>query len=176
MTENNTTTILKTCSKCKQDKPIIQFGKRKQSKDGLMSECKACKLIQTSKWRRANNERVNELRRKFYPNKQEKESNRKRAWKQLNKDKVKAQKARRRAKFRAIISDLTTKQWEEIKHAFNYRCAYCGKDANLTQDHIIPISKAGHHTASNVVPSCQTCNSSKGAKLVTISFNQHPYI
>ena len=31
----------------------------------------------------------------------------------------------------------------------------------LTMDHITPISKGGAHTASNIVPACQSCNSKK---------------
>ena len=32
----------KVCSKCKEEKEVCEFGKRKDSKDGLRSECKSC--------------------------------------------------------------------------------------------------------------------------------------
>jgi 5-methylcytosine-specific restriction endonuclease McrA len=75
-----------------------------------------------------------------------------------------AEYARRQARKRgATRNDLTAAQWKEIKAAYDHRCVYCGKKPQrLTQDHIIPLSKGGENTASNVVPACQSCNSRKG--------------
>ena len=62
-------------------------------------------------------------------------------------------------------NDVTAEQWKEIKAAFDYRCAYCGRKMRaLTMDHIIPLSKGGLHTASNIVPACKSCNSKKGER------------
>jgi 5-methylcytosine-specific restriction endonuclease McrA len=73
-------------------------------------------------------------------------------------------KRRRARKAQAPINDLTVAQWQEIKAAYRFRCVYCGKKPSvLTQDHITPLSKNGSHTASNIVPACQSCNSKKKA-------------
>lgn len=70
---------------------------------------------------------------------------------------------KRRAQARRVLATLTNSQWEAIKKAYRNHCAYCGKHSlRLTQDHVIPISKGGGHTAENVVPACRSCNSSKG--------------
>ncbi len=37
---------------------------------------------------------------------------------------------------------------------------------NLTIDHVIPLSRGGEHCPDNLVACCDTCNKSKGAKLV----------
>lgn len=71
---------------------------------------------------------------------------------------------RRRAKKLALPASLTAAQWDEVKSCFNNRCAYCGQDKNLTLDHFIPVSKGGELSINNVLPSCTSCNSSKGAK------------
>jgi 5-methylcytosine-specific restriction endonuclease McrA len=73
---------------------------------------------------------------------------------------------RRALKKGAAVCDLTRRQWESIKEAYGYRCAYCSKrPKRLTQDHIIPLSKGGNHTESNIVPCCRACNSKKKDKL-----------
>ncbi len=82
---------------------------------------------------------------------------------------------RRRARLQnAPINDLTLAQWREIQAAWHYRCAYCGcQPPRLTQDHVIPLSKGGSHTKSNVVPACRSCNNRKQARLLSPSL-QNP--
>lgn len=41
------------------------------------------------------------------------------------------------------------------------QCAYCGSRKNLTLDHIIPKSKGGQNTWSNLVTCCMKCNLKK---------------
>ncbi len=46
-------------------------------------------------------------------------------------------------------------------------CAYCGGlfgEANLEREHVIPVSRGGADTWTNVVSACRTCNQLKGAK------------
>lgn len=85
------------------------------------------------------------------------------AWSQANPELVRARNSRRRAReLGAEVNDLTRQQWDAIKAAFGQKCAYCGlKTRGLTQDHVIPLSKGGNHTASNVVPACKSCNCKK---------------
>ena len=46
----------------------------------------------------------------------------------------------------------------------NFRCQYCGKNGNLTLDHVIPKSRGGRDHWENVVVSCVRCNNRKGDK------------
>ena len=69
----------------------------------------------------------------------------------------------RRALKRGGKSTLKPKQWLAKVKEYDNHCAYCGmQDGKLTQDHIIPLSKGGHHTLANVVPACWPCNRLKG--------------
>lgn len=46
-------------------------------------------------------------------------------------------------------------------------CAYCGEHhttPNLSRDHVIPKSRGGADTWTNVVSACHSCNHSKGAR------------
>lgn len=87
-----------------------------------------------------------------------------RKWRAENPELFKAQLKRRRARLAgAAVVTLTADEWAMIQAAYDHRCAYCGVRPDvLTQDHIRPLSKGGTHEASNVVPACQSCNSSKG--------------
>lgn len=63
---------------------------------------------------------------------------------------------------------LTFEQWESVKAIQKGRCYWCKKKAKLTQDHVIPLSKGGAHTKTNIVGACLQCNQKKGAKIVTL--------
>ena len=41
-------------------------------------------------------------------------------------------------------------------------CQYCGAEANLTIDHVVPKSRGGRDTWENLVAACVTCNNRKG--------------
>jgi hypothetical protein len=51
---------------------------------------------------------------------------------------------------------------QNIKDAWNNKCAYCGSDQNITLDHILPQCKGGLDIKTNVVACCHSCNQSKG--------------
>jgi 5-methylcytosine-specific restriction endonuclease McrA len=44
----------------------------------------------------------------------------------------------------------------------NNECVYCGSKRNLTIDHIMPRSRGGKNTWSNLVTCCSNCNIKKG--------------
>ena len=46
-----------------------------------------------------------------------------------------------------------------------YRCKHCETHFDLTVDHIIPESKGGTLSLSNLQTLCRSCNSSKGVKV-----------
>jgi len=54
----------------------------------------------------------------------------------------------------------------------SYRCQYCGRHRTtlrhrefLTRDHVVPISRGGDNTWSNVVTACSPVNNRKGSQL-----------
>lgn len=61
----------------------------------------------------------------------------------------------------------TRKQWAARVEFYGWRCAYCRRALTvetLTQDHAIPLIRGGTQWASNLLPACGGCNSSKRAK------------
>lgn len=71
---------------------------------------------------------------------------------------------KRRSLEKEIAATLTVSQWENIKSDFNNRCAYCGKESPLEQEHFIPLTKGGEYTINNIIPACKSCNSGKKTK------------
>jgi len=46
----------------------------------------------------------------------------------------------------------------------NHECVYCGSKKNLTVDHILPKSRGGDNTWTNLITCCSNCNRQKGDK------------
>jgi hypothetical protein len=66
----------------------------------------------------------------------------------------------------AITSSEARRKWRQsIKEEWDYQCAYCGSEENLTLDHITPRSKGGSDRVTNVLCACKECNNSKGHQM-----------
>lgn len=114
-------------------------------------------------WRDANPGRASAMCRRYYASHRAEALAYRRSYRQRNRTAVRLLNARRRARLRnAPVNDLTGRQWHGIKVAYGNRCAYCRERRPLTIDHVQPLAKGGAHTAANVVPACQSCNSRKG--------------
>lgn len=65
------------------------------------------------------------------------------------------------------VHDLTAAQWSALIAAWG-GCAYCGEPgSSYTKDCMLPISRGGRYTLTNVVPACASCNASKWNTEVT---------
>ena len=68
---------------------------------------------------------------------------------------------RRKRRMARVTHDLTDTQWAALREAWG-GCAYCGaKEGPLQRDCVLPISRGGRYTLTNVVPACPSCNTSK---------------
>ena len=66
----------------------------------------------------------------------------------------------------AVTGSEAKRKWRQaIKEKWNYECAYCGSEENLTLDHITPRSKGGSERVTNVLCACHSCNQSKGHQM-----------
>lgn len=115
-----------------------------------------------------NKESIKESRKEYssiyYKNNKEDLCKNNKKYKKNNRPRLNILNQKRRAVKKELPHTLTIKQWEDIKVLFNNKCAYCGKELPLVQEHFIPLSKGGEYTTNNIIPSCQSCNSSKGNK------------
>jgi 5-methylcytosine-specific restriction endonuclease McrA len=131
------------------------------------------------KYREINKEKLRKKSREWHYENIEKVAKRKKEWRNKNKvhisqyykeyqinnrDKVNVKTQRYRANKRTLPNELTHEQWVGIKNHFSNKCAYCGKEEMLEQEHFIPSSNGGEFTKNNIVPACRRCNASKNSK------------
>lgn len=74
--------------------------------------------------------------------------------------------AEHQKKEKAKARELRISQWwkQELGKGQCYHCGNRFKPADLTMDHLIPITRGGKSNKNNCVPSCKDCNSKKGYK------------
>ena len=169
---------MKFCKKCGETRDESEFAKMKRAKDGLQSKCKVC----NKKYYDENREREKARTSKFYYDKHEDNLNRRAELRQrteakaikrkqdrdyilnlqaTNKEKYLQQGKKdchnRRARLKSNGGRLTSEDVWLLHQDKN--CAYCGAlDYNLTMDHVIPLSKGGINSVSNIVMACGSCN------------------
>lgn len=147
-------------------------------------------INKAKKWNRNNPDKHNENERAYYLRNRERLAKEKSEYRAINPEKTKEiarrwnknhpgastlNNARRRNIKKKLKADLTQNQWIAIQFQFNIACAYCGKDAPLTQDHLTPLVRNGELTASNIVPACKRCNSSKNKIPFRIWYPAQPF-
>jgi hypothetical protein len=111
-----------------------------------------------------NKDRINEKGKRHYINNKSRYRQLSKEWAINNKDKVNISSQIRRMKKKELPYNLSEEQWVQIKNDFDNKCAYCGQEMPLAQEHFVALSKGGEYTINNIVPSCQSCNSSKSDK------------
>ncbi|CAN7362413.1 HNH endonuclease [Paenibacillus sp. LjRoot56] len=83
---------------------------------------------------------------------------------------------RRSLKRNSMVNDFTAKDWSKSLNHFNNECAYCGcTDKQIHQEHVVPISRGGSNTITNIIPACETCNTSKGSTLIEKWYPKKPF-
>ena len=193
---------MKKCTKCSEEKSLEEFYKRK---DGLDSQCKACKkqyreanrekiaerdkryreanrekIAERTKrhreanrekiaeyqkqYHQANREKIEEYKKQYYEENREKFLERQKQYYEANRESYYVYSQKRRALKRNAAGNATA---ADIQARFDYhgnRCYYCGCDGKMQIEHRIPLSRGGTHHPANIVPACQSCNSSKGTR------------
>lgn len=111
-----------------------------------------------------NRETLIEQRREYYLENKEIFAVKARAYCQKHLEEFRVRSQMREARKLLLPSTLTLTQWEDIKSQFNNKCCYCGKEKPLHQEHFSALSKGGEYTHNNIIPACQSCNTSKRAE------------
>lgn len=165
---------MRKCCICGKEYPATTeyFYKKYKNKDVLDCRCKKCKSVVKKAYynKKDSSEKAREYAKKWtkenYTRKRKTDKTRYNKIKNTTRYKELKNKIehKRKAIKKNLLCNFTIEQWEKCKEYFNNRCAYCGAEMPLTQDHFIALSKGGEYTSNNIIPSCQRCNSSKSNK------------
>jgi 5-methylcytosine-specific restriction endonuclease McrA len=124
--------------------PSIKDYMRRYQKENKLQMAKRAK-----EYRAENAERLRQIRRERQP---------------LNRAKKRFRQNRRNARKVGNGGSHTYTQWLELCARLGGRCAYCGEEKELSEDHKTPISRGGTDDIDNIAPACRSCNFSKGTR------------
>lgn len=183
---------MKTCRLCKKELPatLEYFYYDSKVKSGLRSRCKTCinegnlntrdkdkARLWLKKWRednpdavKAQNKRANQnpknqaRRKKYYEDNKEKVNTRRNLWGHSTGKFTEYNHKRRDLILRESVS---LDAWLEVVEYYGNRCLVPGcSNLDVTQDHLIPLSRAGRNHISNMQPLCGSHNCQKQAKTI----------
>ena len=77
---------MKTCSRCKEEKPFSEFHKNRSQKDGYQNQCKVCRYEANKSYREKNKDRIREYNHKNYQENKEHYTEYNRKHRQENRD------------------------------------------------------------------------------------------
>ena len=143
---------MKACVKCLIEKPLSEFSKHRNFKDGLHADCKACCSAKSSAWYKANKDRAVAARIAWKTANSEKFKSYANTYKRANKGMVNANTAKRHAaKMRAIPQWANKFFIDEIYVLSALRTKVMGFQWHV--DHIVPLQSkivCGLHTEANL--------------------------
>lgn len=99
-------------------------------------------------------------------------------WRKEHREKLRMQWKRARVRKRKAEGSHTLGEWELLKKQYGFTCPCCGKKEpkiELTEDHIIPLSKGGSDYIENIQPLCLSCNSKKHTAIIKYKGRQGQY-
>lgn len=125
------------------------------------------RVAMARKYYAENKERLLDSVHRYYQDHREETIAQKRAWRAANRARSRKKSRDRDARKAAARGKHTFEQWMCRVVYYGWMCVYCGKsltDQTLSQDHAIPLCRGGTNFASNLLPACKRCNTSKGKK------------
>jgi hypothetical protein len=176
----------KICPCCKQEKPISEFGKNKNTKDGLNCYCKICTNQKSINYYFTHLEQAKETRKKYRENNREERKRINREWYAINKEQIHKRVTQYRednhlrklithrialARKKNIIVDSIDALCVYLQEKYNNaKCEHCGRELQ----HYIGQKYAGEdgfsidrinpnygYVVGNVAILCRECNRTK---------------
>jgi 5-methylcytosine-specific restriction endonuclease McrA len=127
-------------------------------------------------WTANNKESVGASKRSYYEREREDILARSKKWAENNPEKVRQAKTnnlrKRRAARHASRGNFTVQEFEELCESYGNKCLACGdNEAVLEADHVVPLTRGGSDSISNIQPLCGSCNRKKFVHIIDCRLN-----
>lgn len=178
-----TLALSKKCTVCGVEKSLDNYFIDKRGKYGRYAKCKPCHnlavRISSSKPKSKENrskrlssqrEHINERQRKYWknhPGLKKYHSDYAKAHPEIGRQAVN----RRRVRKMSAAGYHTAEEWKVLCDNCKNTCLSCNQQKPLTKDHIVPLSRGGTDWIDNIQPLCNSCNASKGVKIIDYRCN-----
>lgn len=180
--------MTKTCSKCKETKPVDEFHKSKQNKDGYRGSCKPCMNSSSRAYHHANRDELNAKGREYWAETREDRAAQRVIYRAENRQQIaeanrsyyierRPQIIARTAEYRAmnphvnweghyrektrslgLTATVESFTLDELTARYGNACFHCGGEFQELDHYPTPVSRGGGHTIENCKPSCTPCN------------------
>lgn len=178
----------KYCNSCKRILPVSEFGTLGKGTCKLKPKCKSCynyydkvrynssasvrqsKIEATTAYCLSRRQEDEEYKSRCTAN-----SRHSKRMRYNNDESYRAKVLAKNHDRRSTNGSLTAEEWHNACEAFGLTCAYCGSECKLTMEHVVPVTKGGPTSADNIIPACQSCNSSKGNKDLIEWYTKQPF-
>ena len=155
----------KKCTECLEVKNISDFYKARSTKDRFTNLCKICykEKVLARYWK--NPEPKREYSRNKYRENPPKEYIKQ--WRRNNPEKLRTYERNRKSLKKHNGGKVTEKQWRSVLEKYGNKCLYPNcENTDITQDHVIPLSRGGMHSVDNLQPLCKKHNFEKHTNTV----------
>jgi hypothetical protein len=185
-------TMGKVCTKCKEEKPLVEFSKQAKAPDGLRQRCKLCikaenadwylknredKLRKNLEWQRKNPDKMKVINARGHEKRKGYYSAHNKEWYKKNKDKPEVREwmnKKSRARFERVkratpnwLSAIEIAQMEEFYDVAKARSVQTGERYEV--DHIVPLrgdAASGLHVPWNLQIVREDENLKKGNRVM----------
>lgn len=139
---------MKTCSTCKVEKPLEEFGKDKYNNDGYTYNCKVCRRADNKAWRDNNKEKVKEINARGHE--------KRKAYYQSGVGIESSRRAHLKRRF-----NMTLEEYNVMSEAQEHKCYICGKPEMNNKNKVLCVDH-NHETGAIRGLLCGLCNTGLG--------------
>lgn len=142
---------VRTCSKCREEKPLSEFTRSKNEVSGRFYYCKSCRGSIQRAYRQKNKEKIREYKRQ---------------WRKKNPYRKPGYDGARRARLLGQLGEVPPDYQKVLHELQKGKCYYCKDllmDGDIHLEHMAPLCRGGMHDKSNLCLACSDCNFRKNS-------------